>query len=559
MKEIIGGFSESGRYYAEISVNGKVNVWDTNVGDLRHTYSPSGHLNSSVSCVKWIQMDNTDLLCIGTQKGYVEFYNIASGCVFSKINTQSRAVKSIYRLAQYLYVGSDDGHVMKFDLKTNKLEESKNKMGKICALAVLSDGRVLTASREIKLWNFPSGKLIHKFIGHKNEITSLHIIEADKCYLLSCARDRFVNIWSLSDLKPDPLASLVAEDNISSMFVQNARNNITVTATTECGTLHVYVHVLNGCVVHPLKPQGTLQIAVDTIKDEENVQMPIICSKIIDSRVYAVYGTRPFLAFENIQLSKLNKCTFIARQDPKKSKTVVGSHIINPNISDAKCIELKNNRSSNLPLETRLQNMSEEIETTVQTKGESIVHLLVQGLRSNDKNLLESALFVKDDRTIDNTVSRLPLQSIIMLVHKLIRLSQDRTLISSVSVRWLSAILRIHASLLLANPDVLETFLPLENVLSTRLNNFRQLGLLEFKLKALVNKLNFDKEDKDKEQAALLVYNDSDDEDKKTIDEDALLAPIESEDEDQNTTDEEEEMDIDINGEDYPVLITNKT
>jgi len=554
MREIIGGFSESGRYYAEIGVNGKVNVWDTSAGDLRHTYSPSGHLNSSVTCITWVQTDNTDLLCIGTQKGYIEFYNVASGSIQSKINVQSKAIKSIYRLGQHLYIGSDDGYVVKFDLKTNKLE-AKMKVGKMCAVAALPDGKMLSASREIKLWNFPSGELVHKFTGHKNEIHSLHIIEADKCYLLSSARDRFINIWSLSDLRPDPLASLVAEDNISSVYVHNMRNNITVTVTTESGTLHVFEHVLNGCVAHPLKPHGTLQIAVDNIKDEETVQMPIICSKIYDSAVYVAYGTRPFLAFENIKLRKLNKCTFIARQDPRKSKSVVGNHIINPNITDSKCIELKNNRSSNLPLETRLQNMSEEIENTVQTKGESIVHLLIQGLRSNDKSLLESALFVKDERTIDNTVSRLPLQSIIMLVRKLIRLSQDRTLVSSVSAKWLSAVLRIHSSLLLANPDVLETFLPLENVLSTRLNNFEQLGLLEFKLKAVVDSLNFEKQDKEKEQDALLVYNDSDDEDKRTTDEEALLTYNESNSEDQSTSDEEEAMDIDLNGDDHPSIL----
>lgn len=553
MREIIGGFSESGRYYAEISVNGKVNVWDTNAGDLRHTYSPSGHLNSSVTCIKWIQLDNTDILCIGTQKGFVEFYNVASGSILSKINTHSKAIKSIYRLGQHLYIGSDDGHVAQFDLKNNKLVVKK-KISKMCALAMLPDGRLLTASREIKLWNFPSGEMIHKFTGHKNEVRSLHIIEGDKCYLLSSARDRFINIWSLSDLKPDPLASLVADDNISFVYVHNQRNNITVTITTESGTLHVYEHVLNGRVSHPLKPHGTLQIAVDNTKDVETVQMPILCTKVYDCRVYIVYGTRPFLAFENIKLQKLNKCTFIARQDPRKLKSVVGSHIVNPNIVDAKCIEMKNNRSSNLPLETRLQNMSEEIENTVQTKGESIVHLLIQGLRSNDKHLLESALFVKDDRTIDNTVSRLPLQSIVMLIRKLIRLSQDRTLVSSVSIRWLSALLRIHASLLLANPDVLETFLPLENVLSTRLNNFEQLGLLEFKLKALVDRLNFDKQDKEKEQDALLVFNDSDDEDKRTFEE-SLLIFNESDNEDLNTTDEEEAMDVDINGDDPPCIL----
>lgn len=551
MREIVGGFSESGRYYAEIGVNGKVNVWDTNAGDLRHTYSPTGHLNSFVTAVKWIQTDcGTELLCIGTQKGYVEFFNVASGQVQSKINTQSKAVKSIYRSGQHLYVGTDDGQVARFDLKNNKLD-IKNKTGKMTSVAVLPDGRVLTASREIKLWNFPSGELIHKFTGHKNEVRSLHVIDADKCYLLSSARDRFINIWSLSDLKPDPLASLVADDNVSSVFVFNNRNNITVTVTTESGTLHVYEHVLNGCVAHPLKPQGTLQIAVDCSKDEEAVQMPILCTKIVSSNVCAVYGTRPFLAFENINLQKLNKCIYLARQDPRKSKSIVGSHVINPTITDARCVEPKNRRSSNLPLETRLQNMSEEIETTVQTKGESIVHLLIQGLRSNDKNLLESALFVKDERTIDNTVSRLPLQSIILLVCKLIRLSQERTIISSVSVRWLTAVLRIHSSLLLANPDVLETFLPLDNVLSTRLNNFQQLGLLEFKLKALVNRLNVDKRDKDEEQEALLVYNDSDDEDKRTTDEEALLACNDSDYEDESTTDEEDAMEIDMNGEDH--------
>lgn len=554
MREIIGGFSESGRYYAEISVNGKVNVWDTNAGDLRHTYSPSGHLNSCVTCVKWIQSDNTDLLCIGSQKGYIEFYNVASGSVLSKINTHLRSIKSIYRLDHNLFIGSDDGHVIKLNLKNNKLEP-KQKVSKMCAVAMMPDGRLLTASREIKLWNYSSGELIHKFTGHKNEVRSLHVIEADKCYLLSSARDRFINVWSLSDLKPDPLASLVADDNISSVYVQNKRNNITVTVTTESGTLHVYEHVLNGCIAHPLKPRGTLQIAVDNSKDEETVQMPIVCTKIHGSRVYVAYGTRPFLAFENINLDKLNKCTFMARQDPRKSKQVVGSHIVNPNVTEAKCVDLKNIRSSNLPLETRLQNMSEEIENIVQTKGESIVHLLTQGLRSNDKNLLESALFVKDDRTIDNTVSRLPIQSIVLLIRKLIRLSQDRTLVSSVSVRWLSAVLRIHASMLLANPDVLETFLPLENVLNMRLNNFEQLGLLEFKLKALVDRINFDKRDKNKEQDALLVYNDSDDEDKRTTDEEALLVYNESENEDQSTTDEEEAMDVDLNGDDHSILL----
>lgn len=551
MKESVGNFSESGRYYAEIGVNGKVNVWDTNAGDLWHTYSPSGHLNLSVTCVKWIQTDNSDILCIGTQKGCVEFYDVASGSVLSKINTRSKSVQCMYCLGHHLFVGSDDGHVVKFDLKTNRLEGNK-KISKMSALAVLPDQRLLTASREIKLWDFQSGQLVHKFTGHKNEVRSLHIIEADKCYLLSSARDRFINIWSLSDLKPDPLASLVADDNISTICVQNNRNIITVTVTTESGTLHVFEHVLNGCVAHPLKPQRTLQMAIDNTKDEETVQMPIICTKIYNSRVYVAYGTRPFLAFESINLQKLNKCTFMARQDPRRSKSVLGSQIINPSIKDAKCVDLKNNRSSNLPLETRLQNMSEEIENTVQTKGESIVHLLIQGLRSNDKNLLESALFVKDEQTIDNTVSRLPLQSIIMLVRKLICLSQERTVVSSVSVRWLSAVLRIHASLLLANPDVLETFLPLENVLSTRLNNLDQLGLLEFKLKALVDRLNFDKVDNDKEQDALLVYNDSDDEDKRTTDEEATLMVYSGgSDEDESMTDDEEAMDVEVNGDEF--------
>ncbi|XP_050523960.1 WD repeat-containing protein 43 [Daktulosphaira vitifoliae] len=528
MKEIVVGFSHSGKYYAEVNLNGKLNVWDTNAGDLRHEYSPSSHLNTAISCVKWIQFENTDVLCIGTQKGLIEFFNVVSGSIMSKINSRSKSIKSFHWIGQYLYVGTDDGTVSKYNLKTNTVE-TKKILSRMSTIAITTSSKVLTASREIKLWNYPSGELVHKFIGHKNEIFLLHIIEADKCYLLSSARDRFINIWSLSDLKSEPLATLIAEDNISSVYVYSNRNNITVTVTTESGSLHVYQHVLNGCVSYPLKPQGTLQIAADCSKDEEAKQMPIVCTKICESRVFIAYGTRPFLAFENIDLNKLNKCTYLARQDPRKSKTLIGAHIIHPNLTEVKFVEQKKNRSSNLPLETRLQNMSEEIKNTVQTKGESLVHLLVQGLRSNDKNLLESALFVKDERTINNTVSCLPLQSVIMLVKKLIRLSQDRTLISSVSVLWLTAILRIHASLLLANPDVLETFLPLENVLGTRLSNFEELGLLDFKLKALLDRLSFDNRDKDEEQEALLVYNDSDDGDKRT-------------------TDEEDAMDQDING-----------
>lgn len=63
-----------------------------------------------------------------------------------------------------------------------------------------------------------------------------------------------------------------------------------------------------------------------------------------------------------------------------------------------------------------------EDQPVVNPRTDSMVHLLLQGLQSGDKSMLNAVIFRNDPAVIDNTVRRLPLDAVQIFVKEL----QDR-------------------------------------------------------------------------------------------------------------------------------------
>lgn len=82
-----------------------------------------------------------------------------------------------------------------------------------------------------------------------------------------------------------------------------------------------------------------------------------------------------------------------------------------------------------VPMEKRLENLQlNKLDGAGRVpKVDNVAQLLVQGLHSNDKNILRTVLMNRDENVIRNTVKRLPMPVIVPLVKELTSLIQGKT------------------------------------------------------------------------------------------------------------------------------------
>lgn len=79
------------------------------------------------------------------------------------------------------------------------------------------------------------------------------------------------------------------------------------------------------------------------------------------------------------------------------------------------------NKQKNGPLEQRLENL-ELVHGTEAPKKDNMAQLLVQGLQSKDRALIQDVLFRDEDAIIASTVRHLPIQALIPLLRELTNL-----------------------------------------------------------------------------------------------------------------------------------------
>lgn len=330
------------------------------------------------------------------------------------------------------------------------MNSSKWKAGneKITAILQIPEStKLLTASKNIKLWDLNKKEVLTTFTGHSSDIAHLYFVnptQNDGYFVTSSKADRIISCWSLDGTK-NAVASFQAEDVINQLNVLVDSEGATeVAAVTRSGVCHVYIHTLNGKGNKPLKPKTTLRVVSDSSDKGSIIPIPIVGAYANDDGTIAIaHGNALHLLFENVVLNSYEKLQCIIRKDPRvgqkqdnevsktKQPIVDGEvHYLTPHTLNS-VAKRRAEGTTEVPMEKRLENLQlNKLDSSSKVpKANNVAQLLLQGIHSKDKNILRTVLNRRDETVINNTIKRLPMTVIVPLVEELTNLIQGKTLL----------------------------------------------------------------------------------------------------------------------------------
>ncbi|EZA60529.1 hypothetical protein DMN91_009590 [Ooceraea biroi] len=599
------GFSQNGQYYAFCGNDGKLKIYETASGRLKHEYTPNRHLSSPCSVITWISvslqsMGNVSplprkkrrrksvsedaehklVVAMGATNGKITLYDVAAASVSGMLeNGHSATVTAMaWSACSGLITAADDYHIAEWNLQENGIKcKWKSGKAKVTALAILSNGKsLLSAERIIKWWNLTTKQLIRTFTGHANHVSFLHPVKVDDAtsYLISSAcADNYLSVWALDKHKNDKasLATLAMQDEATSVstLVTN-ESQVTVLVTTRSGQAQLFKYQANGHT-KPLKASLTVAVASDVNQKESVQQIPIIAGQLTeDEKLLLAYGSYLNLTFEKIVPDFSDKVQCLIRSeklDAKKSKERKEEAIskvksaamegdveyLAPGMAVPTTKRNRTSSGSQLLLKDRLENLSLDADANtpgrLPTKGANMAQLLMQGLNSKDKTILATVLFTRNETVIRNTIAKLPVQAITPLLKELTIMLQGKTYASKIAVMWMQALITTHAAHLMSRPDIAETLSPILSFIDAKLILLTAVQRLKGRVSLITGQISQANEEHDKNimEDSLLIYQDADSSDEGGEDEVDLSS--ESGDNweemsDQDVQDEQDEEDI---------------
>ncbi|KAM4770744.1 WD repeat-containing protein 43 isoform 2-T2 [Rhinophrynus dorsalis] len=559
-----------------------------------------------------------DLLTIGTATGTILLYNIVKGELQSKLVGGHDSTVTCVRWHQEngcLYSCSEDKHIVEWNTQTCKVKcKWKGDNGSVSSLCISPDGKMLlSAGRTIKLWDLQTKEVYRQFTGHSTAVTSLMFLtlrpsqesqpaqETTGLYFLSgAAHDRLISVWQVRSEKKEKssvLSFTLTETPVSMDLCSPESKEEPLKLAVVCrdGQLHLFEHVLNGTHKKPVLPTCTVQIATSGSDEGSTPKpVPILAASFLPDRksLLLLYGStmQPLIEKVVLKTDEPHVClirdihkTLMLRKDMPvtKVKTPIvnsDSKILVPGIPGhssavaATASQTKKTDGKRKPgdkeasIEDRLGAI--DIDTTkVQSKGglpqtDNFAVLLVQGLESNDGNILNKVFQTKNDSLIRKTVARIPVHAVVPLVHELTNRLQGQPFSAILMVRWLKAVLVLHASYLSTLPDLVPQLGTLYQLMETRVKTLQKLSRLNGKLYLLITQVAAcEKAERiDTNQKAKLVYEEESSEEES---DNELIAEQESdvkeeEDEDEETGNQEDEASVEEESDDEQDMNVDK-
>ncbi|KAJ8926553.1 hypothetical protein NQ314_021069 [Rhamnusium bicolor] len=534
-------FNEDGKYFAHFSTDGKLKIWNTVSNSFEQEFTPDFHLTAPCTCLHFIKSDNftnkggspkkkkrreselnfSPNIALGTTSGILLVYSISKADLDYTVNSEtSQSVNCLSSVDSSIVYSGADQDIFVWNLHKRKL----------------LNNQILTASKNIKLWDVDTKEVLRIFTGHSSDVIFLHYVNSrdrgDSYFISGSKGDRLLSCWNLSNTtsNKNAVANFLMEDIVQNVSVNISRDGSTnVAATVRSGVVHVYRHTLNGKCSKPFKPKTTIQVVSDTGQSMELVTPIRIIDAIYkdDETICIGHGTEIILTFENILITSFKKVQCLVRKDPRSIQTskkdqasktlspVVNNdvHYLTSQTSTTTATKRKIDGQMEVPMEKRLENLTlNKLDGSSKVpKVDNVAQLLVQGLHSKDKNILRTVLCKREENIIKNTVKRLPITMLIPLIQELSNFIQGKTLSSRIGSLWLKHILQIHAGILMSNPELPDLLGPVLGSIESRLSLLTPLNRLKGRLDFLVSQVSCSStQEYSENEEPLLIFNDKD-------------------------------------------------
>lgn len=354
-----------------------------------------------------------------------------------------------------LYTCGDDCRVIVWSLE-NGAQISSWDIGneKPSSLVYLTESkRLLVAGRQLYLWSIENQEIEQTFTGHSTNVTMLkYIVVKTKEFVLSASKtDRILTLWRMKPAKNRPNSySYLMEDVACSVATKIDDDKFEIAAVTRSnGVLHFFVvdnlaKSIELTSNKPMKPTLTIEIANDSPQLVEPIPICTVSMEIgrAKNKLQIGYGDRQVLHFELIEPNFSERRQVLIRSSGKsvpndaaaKKRTTNALKTIAPivNLNDVEfqskdVVPRKGQKNIEIPMETRLENLTFDALGQSSAVGRNVAQLLVQALHSHDANLLRMVFLNKDEQIIRATLKRLPPQCISSLISELTALAQKKT------------------------------------------------------------------------------------------------------------------------------------
>ncbi|XP_031177121.1 WD repeat-containing protein 43 [Sander lucioperca] len=535
--------------------------------------------------------EKADLLAMGTAAGSVLIYSTAKGALHCTLDGgHSGGVNCVqwHPEDSLLYSGSDDTNIIEWDLQTGKARSKwKADRAAVTSLCVSPDGKLLlSAGQIIKMWDLDTKEVYRKFTGHSTAVTTLRFAttrppDSNGLYFLSgAAHERLLSVWQVREDGKDKNSvvsfTLTDEPKHIDLVTSNSKEEaVRLAVVCKDGQLHLFEHFLNGPCKKPFSPLCTVQMS-DTKDSPAPIPLLAAALRADTQSVLLAYGNHLQPVMEKVEINTAERHVCLTRDvqtslslsmetSVSKVKTPIvnaKSRVLVPGLpghqapvkgtSQASEKRKKDTDTKEMSIAERLGEI--DLSTVSTEKGapkgtaslqtDNFAVLLVQGLESNDANILNKVFQTRKEMVIKKTVARLPLPAVLPLVEEITNRLQGHPFTAVLMVRWLKAVLMHHTSYLASLPDLVTQLGVLYHMIESRVKMFHKLTKLHGKLYLLMTQVATSDSSNtvtDVDHTAKLVYEEeSSDEDEASGDE-----GLPDDDDSENWEEEEEVMEED--------------
>lgn len=353
-----------------------------------------------------------DCIVLGTQRGGVAIFSLATGKLEATLKGTGHtgAVTGMcYDDEHTVYTTGEDSKVIVWNLLTGSQTRSWD-LGneRPTALALTLDKKkLITASRQIKLWTIKTNECKQTYTGHASSVQFLKVVTfKDAEYLISGSKqNRVLSMWNLR-------ATAKMRDSLATFSLDDVPHFMD--ATCENGTLSLVVVCRNNIVYQFGEAMDAITASTKPFKFSASVTVvsekkgaaakqvatiPAVAASAEElSQLFLVYGNQLALKFERVRLQKGKKSEVLIRKDPRKiyGKSELNGELkgtVDP-IEDPSQVEYSMVQATRKSLKPNDIQIGKRLENLSLAKGDGFDHsapasnktqLLIQGLHSNDK------------------------------------------------------------------------------------------------------------------------------------------------------------------------------